>query len=260
VPSKKPPPDFVIRFTGSHVRPWLVPLRALTKALDASQKLLVGDDDNEINLQLLEVKSGSAAYKISTDKPDQFLPSLQLTGDSISHPENAEWDDEGLTAIKDLSAIAKSLNCTIEFRLPGERRIFGDVLATITHATYDTIASTAYFTSHTSVVALIERVGGATKMGCAIRVTSQPHLVYCSIANEDLVRELGKQIYKQVSVSGKAKWLKRSQLLKTIEIDSFQPLENRISSFFDKAKVLGSKWGDIRADRVDDELRELRQL
>lgn len=257
--SRKPPTDLIIRLTGQHIRPWVVPLRTLAKALDASQRLIDGENTDREAMKLIGVKAGSAAYKISTEVGEALIPKLYLTGRLIENPAEGEWDLEELNALEDLSAIAKSLNCTIEFRLPGQGREMGDVLATIGPSSFERVSLTAFISGATSVIADIKRVGGATKMGCAIRVHDQNKLVYCNVVSGELVRELGKHIYKTVSVFGNATWHKKSLKLKEMDIQGFDTFGQRdIAGSISHAKQFADVWRTTK--NPDKAIREIREL
>jgi len=238
----KHPPNFVVRLVGGGVRPWLVPLRTLTRTLDAVQRLLdQGDDlsgdtlevdgeqDSEdsqlkVGLQLLDVKSSSAAYKVASSEPTQTLQALKIFGKSLEDPENALWGAAAISSIKDLSDVAKALGCEIEFRLPGKGRDYGDILARVQPTTFTEVSARAFISGRTSVYAKIERVGGATEMHCGIRLPDHPRkMVICHVVNRDLVRQLGQLMYEHVTVSGVATWIRSGWRLKTINIDSFEP-------------------------------------
>jgi len=244
---------------GSNIRPWDVPMRKLTTVMDAVQRLIEqkdkyveeSEDTNtgEISpLQLLDIKKGSAAYKVASEDRDRSLDILQRTGREIYKPQAAEWTSSSLSAISDLSDVARSLGCEIEFRLPGGKgKLYGDVLATIRPDTYSVVSAQAFVTGETSVYGKIERVGGASNMHCGLHVPNQSRMIICKVVGADLIRELGQFIYQHVVVSGTATWVRRGSFLRSLTIKSYDPPKTgSIASALEAAhKAGGSAWDEI---------------
>ncbi len=267
--TKRPQPDLVIRLVGPDLRPWAVPLRTLTSTLQAVQALIepAANDDEEAEeaetrpsgnragagqLYLLDVVSKSAAYPVGARDRDRTLRALRDTGEAINDPEGDKWTPEMLRPVEALSKVAGALGCEIEFRLPESGGSLGDVIATIGPETYQRISEAAFVTGESTVYARIERVGGATKERCGIRVSEQQRMVFCSIASQDLARELGRYLYEFVSLSGKATWLRRNWVLQTMEIQSISPpREGSLISALDKIHKAGGRAWDSIKDPAD---------
>ncbi len=221
-----------------------------------------GEDNNtgEVSpLQLLDIKKGSAAYKVASEDRERSLLILQRTGDEIQKPQAAEWTSSSLSAISDLSDVARSLGCEIEFRLPGGKgEVFGDVLATIRPDTYSVVSSQAFVTGETSVYGKIERVGGASNMHCGLRVSNQSRMIICKVVGADLTRELGQYIYQDVMVSGTATWVRRGLFLRSLVIKSYDP--PKTGSIADALEAVhkagGSAWDEI--ENPQEYLAEMR--
>lgn len=249
---KKPEPTFVIRLVGPGVSPWVVPLRALTRTLEAVQQLLDQRESeeaepaigNEAVLHLLEVKSGSAAYRVAAEDPERTRAVLRQMGRALSSPGSGDWDPVLLSPIEALSAIAKQLGCEIEFYEPQR----DEVLASIRPTTFDSLSESAFIRGATSVYGRIERVGGATDMHCGLRVTGQPRMVICRVGSEDLVRDLGQFIYQSVLVHGDATWYRRGGDLRYFTINRFEkPKAGSIRESLRKANEAGgSVWDRIQ--------------
>lgn len=246
---RKPDPNFVVRLVGVDLEPWIVPMRTLTRVLDAVQRLVDQREEDESPamfgaaiepiaakpkegskeetrvLHLLGVIKGSAAYPISVPKERTALQIFRETGRGITSPYDAPWSQATLSSLRDLSDVARSLGGRIEIRRPGDKSgKFGDVLATIGPSTYASVLGGAYIYGHTSVYATIERVGGATEMHCGIRVPEQPRkMVICRIINQELARQLGQHLYSGVTLMGEAAWLRHSMELRNLEIHGFEP-------------------------------------
>src|SRR5262245_13269624 len=147
---KKPKEDFWVRLVNVHLRPWLVPMRVLTRTLDAVQRLMDYSDQPDAaidfdeqdrpepppeisTLHLIDVVSKSAGYKVAAEDSARVRRALKFTGRVIAHPHETEWNSGMLYPIEDLSDIARKLECVIEFREPGSN---GEVLATVRPETY----------------------------------------------------------------------------------------------------------------------------
>jgi len=242
-PRKKPTADFIIRLTAEGLRPWSVPARNLARILEAVQRLIdqreESDDDEKEDgpdgaragpsltasvVRLIDIKTGSAAYQVASPSPEAAVRLLSETATAIGAPDKAEWTQPTLSSLKELSDVARSLGCIIEFRRPPTKgQSYGSVLATIRPETYEAISGSAFVSGHTSVFAKIERVGGVVEKHCGIHVRGQARMVICRVGGEDLVRQLGKYIYHDVVLIGTATWLRKSLHLKSFHITAFEP-------------------------------------
>jgi hypothetical protein len=186
---KKPAPDLLIRLVGPGMKPWVVPMRALARIFDAVQRLVEQIDDEEVEsilsdfnkkttksvmpeervLRLINVGVGSALYQVAVPKPELATRVITHTGKSIDSPVGANWTQPTLSSLRELSDIARSLGCTIELRQGADPRDEKGVLAKISPGTYDAVSTTAFIEGDTSVLATVERVGGATGMHCVFR-------------------------------------------------------------------------------------------
>jgi hypothetical protein len=196
------------------------PSNALAKADPSSTTAVV-----DRILRLIDIKKGSAAYQVALPKPEPALRLIRETGEGIEEPDTAAWTQPTLSSIRELSEVANSLGCVIEIRERGPKgKVYGDVLAVIKPSTFDLVSRAAFICGDTSVFATVERVGGATEMHCGIRVPSQPRrMVICRVEGEEIVRQLGRYIYQDVVLFGKATWLRHNQELKTLAIRGIEP-------------------------------------
>jgi len=262
--SKKPQPDFVIRMVGPGVRPWVVPMRTLTRALQAVQRLLDQRDDDadedieERVLHLIGLQARSAGYAVASDYGEASVDAIRMAGNALSDPDAAEWTPALLSSVRDLSDVARSLGCEIEFRLPGAGSKYGDVLAKIVPSTFENVSGHAFASGHTSVYARIERVGGATEMHCGIRIPKQHRkMVICRVANAELVRELGKYLYEHVVLSGEAEWIRHNWRMRTMLVTSIEPPKSgSVMRALDNIhRASGAAW-----DQVDDPEAALAEI
>jgi hypothetical protein len=218
---KKPSPTFEAVFTGSGVYPEKIPLNKVSEALSAIQRLAAGivlgdeDEDDEAadgSVMLLDVTRGSSAvFRFVGPTPENALLRLREVGKVLDDPEKIGSENEYvLRPVKDLSAIAKSLDCTVVFREVGNGR---HVLATIDASSYPRIAQSLLISGATTITGKVQRVGGATAMRCALRVPFQSHLLYCKVESEKVARKLGDCLYQHVTAHGLARWIKNTMRL-----------------------------------------------
>jgi len=262
----KSTPDFEIRLVGPDVKPWRVPMRALTRALNAVQRLMEPTMDEpsegeqerrgEAALHLVRVTSGSAKYAVSADDPVRTIKTLTDAGTALKYPNAQEWDLDLLSPLETLSDVARSLTCSIEFKECGKD---GVVFATFDSGSYASLAATAFVVGESSVYGYLERVGGATEQRCGLRLPNQPsRMIYCTVETEDLVRKLGTHIYENVQVSGTVTWLRKAWRVKTVHVKDFEPSKTgSILETLDRIYEAGGKvWDDVDdPDRLIAEMR-----
>ena len=257
---QKPPTTFVIRLIGSELRPWDVPMRQLTRILNAVQRLIEHTEAEEMDgdeaaeeqvarpasrIQLLGVISASAAYSVAAIDGASALSVIAATGKSLEAPSAAEWDAPSLSASKDISAAAKAIGCTVEIRREAKD---GKILATIKPDTSEVISQSAFVAGESSVYGYLQRVGGVETPRCGLRIATQPEkMVICQVGSEELVRELGRCLYTIVRVSGKVTWFRKNWRIKSVYVRSFEPVRSgSIREALDAIREAGGKaWDDV---------------
>src|SRR5437016_1652307 len=104
--AKKPAPDFIIRLTESQIRPWKVSTRALSRTLQAIQRLIdqrEEDGDSMLAfgglqtlppeeatakaLRLIDIRSTSAAYAVAAPAHEFALRLISATGKGLRAPD-----------------------------------------------------------------------------------------------------------------------------------------------------------------------------
>ena len=268
----KPSPDFIVRLIGHGVKPWAVPMRTLARVLDAVQRLVdqredefaedavVGDFEGQeeiaaesvATLRLVDVKAKSAGYAVAAKYGAAAIAVISDVGKAIQRPKDADWSGSTISSIKELSEVARSLGCIIEFGKPG-----GDVLAKITPLTYREVSESAFVHGYTSIYAALVRIGGATEPHCGLRLPDQSRMVFCHV-NPNLIREMGKFLYQDIVVGGDATWLRHNWQLKDLKITSFEPPKK--GSIRDVLKKLynagGAGWDSVAdPDKYISEMR-----
>jgi hypothetical protein len=259
---KKPTPAFVIRLVGTDLHFWNVPMRPLTRILNAVQRLIEHTEETDVSevseteeetvprstssIQLMGVIAASAAYRVGAVDGTAAVKILSDTGKNLENPSDAEWDSSSLSSVEDISAAAKTIDCTVEIRR-GDNKC-GEVLAKITPQTYAQISESAFIKGESSIYGYLERVGGITKPHCGLRIATQPaRQVVCHVASEELVRELGSCVYKNVRVSGEVTWFRKNWHIKTVDVQSFEPVKaGSIREALDAIYEAGGKaWDEI---------------
>lgn len=249
---KKPPPAFEVWFEGRGILPENIPLTTLSRALSAVQRLATGetatDEERDNALSLLDIKRGSARFAVAARSPHVALANLRHIGSIVENHAIADQIAFAFNPIEELSAVAKSLGCKIIIR-PSKAR---DVIATIEPLTYSRLASALLIEGSTTITGIVQRVGGAGEMRCALRVTFQSHLLYCNVATTELARELGQRLYESVAVSGTARWIRNSWSVVSFTIrEMYQPEPGSLREAFKELREAGGKaWDDI-ADPVE---------
>jgi hypothetical protein len=216
--TKKPSPAFEAVFSGGGIYPEKIPIGKVADALSAIKRLaggeVVGDDDEEEgeqdgSVRLLDVqRSASAVFRFVGLSPAAAIERLKETGRVLQNPEDVgEKTEYVLRPVKDLSAIAESLGCTILLRAAGNGRA---VFARIESGSYAKLSKSLLITGSTNLTGTVKRVGGATAVRCALRVSFQSRLLHCSVETEDVARKLGDALYERVVVYGTARWFRAS--------------------------------------------------
>jgi hypothetical protein len=234
---KQPSPTFEIHLRGPRVLPEEVPLHHLSDILAAVQRLASGrdpDDDSgdedveetDDSIGLLKVKRGSAIFQCVARNPRVALKNLSGAGHYINDPATDE-DDRYAFALKPihtLSVIASSLECDILIRDIDKKQRF---LAVVDPDSFKRVSRSVLVSGETTLIGRVQRVGGATRMRCALRVQELHRLLYCDVATQEVSRQLGGKIYQEVEARGIAKWLQRSWRLYDFRIESIKDAPER---------------------------------
>lgn len=255
--SKKPPAAFEVYFQRKGLYPEDIPLGNLTTALSAIRRLATGseapDEDEEEaettlpedgSIRLLDVHRGSAAFRFVAPIATVSLEHLKEAGKVLVNPDTFAGEDFILRPVDLLSRIARSLNCSILVRSAGPDRA---VFAQVEPDSYNRIAGRLFLTGETAVSGRVQRIGGATKNRCALRVSFQSRLLYCGVANEEVARQLGNYLYQDVTVRGKARWLRNTWRVLELKIESVsQPRTGSpVEAFQALRKAGGDGWDEI---------------
>jgi hypothetical protein len=262
---KKPEPVFELVFTGGGIYPEKIPIAKVTESLSAVKRLAAGEvlgdqdedeDETDGEVRLLDVtRSSSAVFRFVGLSPKTTLDRLRQTGRMLSQPGDAGENEYILRPVKDLSAVAHSLNCQVLIREAGKQH---DVLARIEPDSFDKISKWLLIKGTTNVSGTVQRVGGATETRCALRVPFQPRLLYCKVETKDVARKLGDALYQRVVASGSARWMRHSMRLYSFTVhDVFQTTAGSISDHLKALWEAGlSDWQNT--DDPDELLHEIR--
>jgi hypothetical protein len=218
---KKPTPIFEVVFTGGDVYPERMPINKVTNALAAIKRLTAGealgaeDEEDEEGadeqVRLLDVtRTSSAVFRFLAPSPTVTINRIKDAGRVLGNPDDIGNSEYVLRPIKDLSAIASSLNCSVVLREADKDH---DVLARIEPDSYAKISKSLLVSGNTKISGVVQRIGGITGTRCALSVPFQNRLLYCKVETEEVARKLGVYLYQRVIAAGKARWLKGSMRL-----------------------------------------------
>lgn len=224
-PADTPGTRFLVRFTGPAVSLETVGLRSLAQAFSAISTIVadptVETDVSEQSLHLVGVERGSAKYRVSTALAhDHVGERLRKFGNIVNHKTEDESAIDVIYPLERLSRVAKRNKCFIEIIGPSPSR---SVLARIGPNTYKQFVRSAFVSGETSVFAKVERVGGRTKLHCAVRMPKQDEQVWCSVESERIAKMLGDYIFESVMLRGRATWHRRSGRIRSMLIKDVDP-------------------------------------
>jgi len=262
----KPKTILELVFHGSGIVPEKIPIGKVAGALSAVKRLasgeVVGEEDEDEGeeivdpIRLIGLVRGSAIFRFSAAAPGPAIERLRVAGKVLENPDEIGQSNEYvLRPVKDLSAIAKALDCSILLREPGDRK---DSLMTIEPKSYERISKSLLLEGETSIAGCVMRVGGATYLRCGLRVSFQRRMLFCRIVSNEVARALGNLLYQDVVVRGRAKWWKSSMRIFSFEIhDTNQPKPGSILEGLDAVWNAGLKDWE-RRDDPDRYLQEIR--
>lgn len=251
---------FRLHLVGKTVRPESVSLGRLTDCLRAVQRLIGATDSDvddqeddgsepsapDVPLHLLDVQRGSAVYPVYATNADAVLERLKLVGQAVNDPELVAPYRGIVQALDDLSALARKLDCRIEFR----RNKTADraVIATIKPDTFASLHNSLYLTGPTSITAVVERAGGKVRRHCGLRLPQQPRRqLTCQVVSDDLVRRLGQSLYQTVTVHGQATWYRYDWTITGMVVESMEVYEPVAPTELleEMRKIAGPAWSRI---------------
>lgn len=248
-PATKPPPVFELEFKGPGIYPWSIPISKVTGAISAIKRIVAGDilaeeDEDEDQpgdetITLLQVKRGSAVYQFAAQPKSLAKQRFTATGNVLHNPEEVGQSEYVLRPIKDLSIIARVLECSILIKEPGKG---SHVFAEVHGESYSELSKSLIMTGETSITGKVLRVGGATDVRCGLRVPFQSRMLFCKVDGHEVAKKLGDFLYQRVVVQGAAKWLKNSMRLFSFTIkDVYEPKSASIINSLDSIWEAGMK-------------------
>jgi hypothetical protein len=247
------PAALEVRFEGSGVTPDDVFVPDLAEVIRAVQRLTAGRIPDEASplapeerLRLVKVLRGSAIYRLAGPPPAVAVARLRILGEVIGEPDKIGDHDYLLEPVNVLSRAAAKLGCRISIREAGPDHA---ILARIGPETYDDLSRSILVTGQTSFSGRVERVGGATRSRCGLRVAFQKRMLICRVPNPEVARVLGENLYRTVVASGTASWIRTTWRVFGFRIESVRPLEQGsiVEMLGDVRDAGGSDW-----DRIPD--------
>ncbi|WP_165236048.1 hypothetical protein [Aquisphaera insulae] len=275
--SLPPPPVFEVRFEGIDLYPEAIPLRALADSLAAIQRLALGSQPDDIleevlvegaeaeeesfpveaeneSLRLLSVNRGSAVYEVAGPPAEPARRRLRSLGEILDRPDDVDVQDYMIGPLQQLSLIARRLQCAITLREPGSQ---GPILAKIGPESFANVSRSLLVSGQSSLIGNVVRVGGATGRRCSLRVYSQHKILFCKVANDTILKQLGEQLFQDVVVSGIATWIRGSWRLRAFTIEGVRtPVQGPLDEAIEGMREAGGKFWDEVAD-LDEYLEEV---
>ncbi len=266
---KTPKPDaiFELVFNRPGLYPWNIPIGKVMAAISAIRRLTIGEvlaeedeeddkDDLDKSITLLDVRRGSAVFRFAGQAPPIAVQRLRQAGKILHDPEQVDQSEYVLRPIKDLSAIARSLECSIVIKEPGKgSTVFAEVLG----ESYSQISKSLLLIGDTSIAGRVLRVGGATEVRCGLRVPFQTRMLFCRVESHKVARKLGDYLYQPVVVHGTAKWLKSRMRIYGFTIkEAYKPKSDSIVDSLDAIWDAGVKdWEKI--ENPDSYFQQIRE-
>ncbi len=254
--AKKPTTTFWVEFKGGDVFPELIPIQRLVESLEAINKLIALDhEDSGASpfLSLIGIQRGSARLQCHSRDAAAATKNLALVGSALNGQETNKNIANALKPIRLLSGVTKYLNCKIEIRTDTE-----GVLAKITPDSDRIISDALLASGDTTISGVVERVGGATKYKCALRMDGRGDLLICSVPTKESAKSLGKYLYSDVVLDGRAEWLKGNWEIVSFHISAVRPAPQ--GAIRDRLKEMRKYGGEAwdKVGQLDDFLKSLR--
>ena len=191
--------------------------------------------------------SRSVRLRLPTRRP--LCSAFKVIGDFLENQaDDVENIDYALSPIRDLSATARSLDCTIALREVGHKnRILARFPIDILRIHFEIAPGRRrnVFRRNGS------KGRGATAVKCGLRVGFQHRMLICRVPEKDVARTIGKRLYEDVVVHGTANWLKRSWKMISFTIKSVsQPSQGSILEAFEELRAAGGKSWDAISDPI----------
>ncbi|HVX16264.1 MAG TPA: hypothetical protein VHC22_34075 [Pirellulales bacterium] len=249
-----PTPTFSVRFVAEGISPQQVPLRAVNDALSAVQDIASGRDpfvtakvDPGKAINLVRVRGGSAIYSCISHSPEEAMANLTRAGSLIASAAGQVEEDGSLVSVlkplERLSEVARTVHCRLEVVSDPD----GPPLLVVEGNDYERVSKKLLVRGDATVIGSIKRVGGKTEMRCALQVPGRTHLLYCGVANRDLVQRLGQHLYERIAAVGPAVWIHRTWYVYDFKIVDFsQPKMGAANEAIERLRKAGlSGWDDV---------------
>lgn len=248
--AKRPEPTLLIRMYGKGILPESVPVRQMAEVMSSVQTLATGTCDTKSALHLLGVKRSSAGYQCVADQPNVAIHNIALSGKATKQPSELQFYMIG--AFEGLSSVAQRLDCKIQISTVG-----GKSLLEVESNTFESIKKNTLINDVACFSGTLIRIGGATENRCAIRL-DDGKLLYCSVANRQLSRELGPHLYEEVSLTGTGLFFTKTWDVLKFEVTHVSIRKKRnFESFFRDVRAAGGDGWDNVSD-IDGELEAMR--
>lgn len=243
---EKPNPTILIRLSGPEIVPEKIPIGQMSQVIKAIQTL-AGTD-----LRMFKVRRKSAGYMMVANDPLFAAGSLAKSGMALDAPFDF-LNAEMIASFDTLRSVVKYLKCRLQVK-----SLDGTWGWDFRSSKWDEVRQMSIIEDDASVYGELKRVGGASGKRCTLKIPGRKKLLYCSIANENAAKRLGKHLYEEVGLHGRGRFFVKDWSIVSFVAQSVT-IQKRMS--FEKMReeireAGGNGWDDI--ENPDEFLREIR--
>lgn len=238
-----------------------MPTRAIAETLSALRLIVIDPssesedpaDDPEFKpgMGLVTISGGSARYGVYSSYPST-VERLRSFGILLKEAYRANSQTIGNMFIpfSRLGEIVGKIGADIEIRF-GKKLIFS-----VSHKNYEKIKSRSTVQGTTTISGKLVRVGSVNNDRCVIRHHPSQKLLYCSVATDKLVDELGQHLNRDVALTGTATWLLATSSITNFQVSSVSPIEQlTLDELTAELRNIGKGW-----NKLADPFKELEDL
>jgi hypothetical protein len=249
--SKKSQDKIRVRLVGEGMHPDKVPFTTLVQAITSIQRLVHNREDSEDepidDFSLLDVKEGSAVFRLGTREKNLVIDRLGQTKRLIASPSSGDGASHlVLKSLREVSRSCRRLNCKIEVYAPNGKR----PLVTFTNDTYESVAKHCTVRGEFSIFGRVMRVGGGEPK--AMLRLDDGSLLYCTVDGKALLHDLAKQLDNRVVCKGTAVWVGSNWEIQRFKIRSFTA--PKFSNFRESLAKVQAAFGDSDDEFEDNDV------
>jgi hypothetical protein len=209
-------------------------------------------EKDQLGIGLVEINNQSVDLYFDTKLPELIQPAYHKITQNISTSEFLNLTDDTLDHLRIIHRFIKAASVNAEFFTSNGSTVFKATLFPDTD-----IPAHPRLKIHTTMYGRIFRIGGKKpKVG----FETESGTLYCSVANEDLARELARHLYEWLGLMGEAE-LKSESLqiseFRVIGITNYRESESIRKSFTGLSEIVGDSFANIQdVDKYINSLRD----